>query len=216
MNSKTDKIERRETAIRWIVFAVVAFLAASFIWPTPYILTRQNNGTVTRVNRFTGVVDVSTGAGWMTSEQRRKLDDESARRQAALTAAVEKEEATKRANLSKPRLFADTHFGSELQYNAHLSSVYESDTVRLKLLVSPFSKGMRAFYDQGIGPIFNLNLYDKAEFLIHKEQIEKANCTLLSDGKGGYVGIQFEGQYPSSEDEYKSLTGFAVTWYFRD
>lgn len=46
--------------------AALAFML--FVWPTPYVITRDE-GTVYRVNRFTGVRQQATDTGWKTEEE---------------------------------------------------------------------------------------------------------------------------------------------------
>lgn len=57
-----EKHRKRRTAL--IALAVLAF--AYFVYPTPYEYTRRAPN-VFRVNRFTGVREVSTANGWRKS-----------------------------------------------------------------------------------------------------------------------------------------------------
>ena len=50
---------------RWTGITLLAALFVFFIWPTPYIYLRKAPD-VYRVNRFTGVRQVSSSHGWTT------------------------------------------------------------------------------------------------------------------------------------------------------
>lgn len=76
------------------VAAAAFVVVALFVWPTPYSIFRIGNDVV-RVNRLTGVREVSTDAGWRTKEE---VADE---------AAAEKERE-KRESLERLRLKQDS------------------------------------------------------------------------------------------------------------
>jgi hypothetical protein len=49
---------------QWCLVAAIAVLFFLFVWPTPYQIYKHPKGTAYRVNRFNGVMEVSTENGW--------------------------------------------------------------------------------------------------------------------------------------------------------
>lgn len=63
--------DRRQADVRQyialVLGAALVALCLTFIWPTPWVIDKERNGgleRIVRVNRFTGVKEVSTPGGW--------------------------------------------------------------------------------------------------------------------------------------------------------
>lgn len=70
---------RKSTILAVIVAAFAVACIGVFIWPTPYEYTRKAPN-VWRVNRFTGVTEVSSGSGWMSeADWQKQVDAERAK-----------------------------------------------------------------------------------------------------------------------------------------
>ncbi|GIK33430.1 MAG: hypothetical protein BroJett009_24220 [Armatimonadota bacterium] len=59
--------ESKHSWTKWVGAAALLLLFGWFVWPTPYEYTRKAPN-VWRVNRFTGIQEISTDKGWRTEE----------------------------------------------------------------------------------------------------------------------------------------------------
>jgi hypothetical protein len=64
-NTSTAPAEWQYMSKRTVgIIATIAILFLAFVWPTPYRIHTHPMGGTYRVNRFTGVTEVSTPLGW--------------------------------------------------------------------------------------------------------------------------------------------------------
>jgi len=77
-NSLMDNIKPKLPLWRIFALSTLGIGFFGFIWPTPYEYTRKYPD-VNRINRFTGVKEISTSAGWKTKAQIDKENGDSQR-----------------------------------------------------------------------------------------------------------------------------------------
>lgn len=214
MQSSDDKPQLNFKSVHIFGIGALAILAYA-VWPTPYILSKEKDGTISRVNRFSGVTEVSTGKGWTSTEElsRKERVAESERKTVQLEA--QKAETEKKLKLAEPKTLPAVTFGSKNQYSAQIVLIFRENYMHFKVTASPDKDELStAVLNPNDVPLLLLSFQDSTGFSIEDQIINNRQVTRDSDGKGGTTSIDFEGKIPISEDAYQSLTRVMVKWYF--
>ena len=180
---------------------LVICLFGFFVWPTPYEVNTKGE-EIWRVNRWSGVRELSTTNGWKTE---REIEDEiEAKRKAEETSKKMQEQADQLAisKLGDMKSLGDVKFGGKSEYTASMSVKWVDGYVNYKLTLKPYTDPLISYSNPyGHKPV-TPKLLDKDGFKLL--EIVIGDPIKISDA-GTFTGQSYEGSAAMTRADYERV-----------
>lgn len=211
---KVEPMKPTRLLARWLVPCVLLFLVFWFIFPTPYEYTRKAPD-IYRVNRFTGLLEVSTAKGWRTQDE---LDRESQAKAEARSKALAEAEAkaqSKQKERSRGKSLPEVAFGSNDQYKANVRISYSGAELLYQVTVSPFSGSLKEAYDNPYitAALVEFQLFNEDDFLVSTIAPPRSSFVRMHES-GKVRCLEAQGSRFVTEKEYDQISYFLPVWRF--
>ncbi|MBS1857470.1 MAG: hypothetical protein JST11_19030 [Acidobacteria bacterium] len=172
-------------------YAVLA-LAAFFAWMCRYELKEEKSGNVVRLDRFTGEVATVSGS--------------------TLTIAAQSEPERK-APPTKARAWEKITVPDLGDIGVNVTTGWRDKMMLYRADVTPYGGKLKAAMEATYRTGRIVLLFEDSDgFELATEEISLKDVTRITDGKGGYVGIQKKGSTSLSLDSYNAIQHINVSW----
>lgn len=157
-----------------------------------YEMKHDDKGRTVKINKITGEVSVIEG------DKIIKLKDEKD--------AKAEQEATRK--LGEPKVWANIPLSIVGGANARLITKWSDGNIYFQFFVDKNLRGKGKYFAN-----LNVQLHDNAEFLIEEIPIPVSSMTGQVGADGKIIeSMEYKGKKPMSEDTYKKLKIWNVTW----
>jgi len=172
-----------------LLFTIVAL---SLVGAGCYEMKQDDKGRTVKINKITGEVSVLDGDKIIKLKDEKDLKSE--------------QEATKR--LGEPKVWAKMPLSIVGGGNARLVTKWSDSNIYYQFFVDKNLRGKGKYF-----ATLNVQLHDDAEFLIEEIPIPVSSMTgqLGADGKI-IESMEYKSKKPMSEDTYKKIKIWNVTW----